>query len=45
MSVNGHGSEHWILMELDLEKGLLGIWDSMRKEKKEFQEMIDIIQM
>jgi len=44
MSVNGHGSEHWILMELDLEKGHLGIWDSMRKEQKEFQEMIDIIQ-
>ena len=45
MSVNGYGSEHWILMELDLEKDLLGIWESMRKEQKEFQEMIDIIQM
>ena len=43
MSVNGPGSEHCILMELDLEKGLLGIWNSMRKEQKEFQEMIDII--
>jgi hypothetical protein len=33
----------WILMEIDLEKSCLYIWDSMRKEQKEYQEMIDII--
>jgi hypothetical protein len=36
-------SNHWILMEIDLEKSCLYIWDSMRKEQKEYQEMIDII--
>jgi hypothetical protein len=30
-------------MEIDLEKYCLYIWDSMRKEQKEYQEMIDII--
>ena len=37
-------SDHWILMDIDLEHGNLTIWDSLAKPKVDYQEMIDMIQ-
>ena len=36
--------DHWILFDLCLETGTMLVYDSLKKPKKEYQEMIDALQ-